>query len=90
MELIISFYGFHKSAKMQNFRLSSLLALLAALSPLTVQGAAILDSDADVALILARQAPGTPQYDCHSNCGKLVLLSQLPLGPDALFLGLPA
>ena len=49
-------------------QLSSLLALSAAL---TVQAAALqVDNDADVALILARQAPGTPQYDCHSNCGK--------------------
>jgi len=23
----------------------------------------------DAAALLERQAPGTPQFDCHSNCG---------------------
>ena len=23
----------------------------------------------DTAALLRRQAPGTPQYDCHANCG---------------------
>ena len=79
---LILFHGFHEDAKMRSFRLSGLLALSAAL---TVQAAALqVDNDADVALILARQAPGTPQYECHSNCGKMVL-SQTPFQPQVPF-----
>lgn len=49
---------------------SSLFAILAATA---IQAASPpLDSLNYVAL-LARQAPGTPQFDCHSNCGIALL-----------------
>lgn len=48
---------------------SSLFAILAAAA---TQAAPPLDSLNYVAL-LARQAPGTPQFDCHSNCGIALL-----------------
>jgi hypothetical protein len=55
---------------MHTSRLLSFFALLTAY----VANASLLDSNTDYALILSRQAPGTPQYECHSNCGKSVLL----------------
>ncbi|KAK4032244.1 hypothetical protein C8A01DRAFT_50921 [Parachaetomium inaequale] len=50
---------------MHTSRLLSLFTLLAA----SIANAALLDSNPDYSLILSRQAPGTPQYECHSNCG---------------------
>jgi hypothetical protein len=54
---------------MQKFTLLSLFGLLA----VSIANAALLDSTLpqDYALILSRQAPGTPQYECHSNCGNV-------------------
>ncbi|KAK3297353.1 uncharacterized protein B0H64DRAFT_123173 [Chaetomium fimeti] len=50
---------------MQNSLFLSLLGLLA----VSVANATFLDNTPDYALILSRQAPGTPQFECHSNCG---------------------
>ncbi|KAK5654908.1 hypothetical protein OQA88_6664 [Cercophora sp. LCS_1] len=47
---------------MANFRLSFLLTALAAVA---VQATA----EGDNLALLQRQAPGTPKYECHSNCG---------------------
>jgi hypothetical protein len=54
---------------MQKFTLLSLFGLLA----VSIANAALLDNtlQPDYALILSRQAPGTPQYECHSNCGNV-------------------
>jgi len=46
---------------------SKLILSLAA----AVSGALALVADDDFALrLIARQAPGTPEYNCHDNCGK--------------------
>jgi hypothetical protein len=52
---------------MHKFPILSLFGLLA----VSITNAALLDSTLppDYALILSRQAPGTPQFECHSNCG---------------------
>ncbi|KAH6641086.1 hypothetical protein F5144DRAFT_562498 [Chaetomium tenue] len=52
---------------MQNPLVLSLFSLLA----VSIANAALLENTLplDHALILSRQAPGTPQYECHSNCG---------------------
>ncbi|EAQ86347.1 predicted protein [Chaetomium globosum CBS 148.51] len=52
---------------MQNLLMLSLFGLLA----VSFANAALLENTQplDHALILSRQAPGTPQYECHSNCG---------------------
>ena len=31
--------------------------------------------DTLIAALLPRQAPGTPEYDCHANCGTIPLCS---------------
>lgn len=60
-----SFTSFH-SFKMRGL----LLSLCFALSALTAN--ATLLEDSEYALILSRQAPGTPQFECHSNCGMIL------------------
>jgi uncharacterized lipoprotein YajG len=52
--------------EMRGLQLSACVALLAACAA----NASLLNSEPDYALILSRQAPGTPQFECHSNCGK--------------------
>ncbi|KAK0752370.1 hypothetical protein B0T18DRAFT_404679 [Schizothecium vesticola] len=49
---------------------SSLFAILAAVA-IQATSPPSLDSF-DHAALLARQAPGTPQFDCHSNCGNVI------------------
>lgn len=56
---------------MKNLRVYIFSAALAAFAA----NAALLNSDPEYALILGRQAPGTPQYECHSDCGTCNLLS---------------
>ena len=41
---------------------------LAALAATVVQ-ASVIDSDEVFAVLLKRQEPGTPAYNCHDNCG---------------------
>lgn len=41
---------------------------LAALAATAVQASAI-DGDEVFAVLLKRQEPGTPAYNCHDNCG---------------------
>lgn len=41
---------------------------LAALAATAVHASAI-DSDEIFAVLLKRQDPGTPAYNCHDNCG---------------------
>ncbi|KAK0727792.1 hypothetical protein B0T26DRAFT_672414 [Lasiosphaeria miniovina] len=44
--------------------------ILAVVIPVAVQATALPDDHSDVhGLILERQAPGTPQYNCHADCG---------------------
>lgn len=45
---------------------SSIFAILAAVA---IQATSSPLDSFDQAALLARQAPGTPQFDCHSNCG---------------------
>lgn len=47
---------------------SSLFALVALVTA-TATASASLSSPEAAAQLLRRQAPGTPQYDCHSDCG---------------------
>ncbi|KAK4099564.1 hypothetical protein N658DRAFT_498270 [Parathielavia hyrcaniae] len=60
---------------MRNLQLSTCLALLAAglVNAVTLQ-----DNGHDYALLLSRQAPGTPQYECHSNCGNVISGARTP------------
>ncbi|KXX74121.1 hypothetical protein MMYC01_206934 [Madurella mycetomatis] len=58
---------------MHSLRLSSCLAALTAFSV----NAALPDSDA-YALLLSRQAPGTPLFECHENCGNTISLGRTP------------
>ncbi|KAK4198861.1 hypothetical protein QBC40DRAFT_282921 [Triangularia verruculosa] len=51
---------------MRGLRFSVLLSAFAATA---VQSAATYQDDVDVAALLARQAPGTPKFECHSDCG---------------------
>jgi hypothetical protein len=53
-----------------------LLSLCFALSAITAN--ATLLQDSEYALILSRQAPGTPQYECHSNCGNALAGGRIP------------
>lgn len=46
---------------------SSLLTLMAIVAATATAAASL--SYPDTAALLRRQAPGTPQYDCHANCG---------------------
>ncbi|KAK3374159.1 hypothetical protein B0T24DRAFT_594275 [Lasiosphaeria ovina] len=44
--------------------------ILAVVIPVAVQATTLPGGHSDVhGLILERQAPGTPQYECHANCG---------------------
>ncbi|KAK4669870.1 uncharacterized protein QC763_206785 [Podospora pseudopauciseta] len=43
--------------------------LLSAFSGTAVQAAVSPQDNVDVGALLARQAPGTPQFECHSDCG---------------------
>jgi hypothetical protein len=58
-------------SKMRGFNFSFGIALVTA----AAANAAFLDTQPDFALIQNRQAPGTPQFACHENCGKFFLLS---------------
>ncbi|KAK3377610.1 hypothetical protein B0H63DRAFT_221031 [Podospora didyma] len=50
-------------------RVSLLYSFLTVLVAVTAQGTLEFD---DYASLLKRQAPGTPQYDCHAACGRVV------------------
>jgi hypothetical protein len=55
---------------MHSLGLSVVFAALAAFAP---ANAALPDNALDFHLaLMSRQAPGTPAYDCHFNCGKEV------------------
>ncbi|SPQ21536.1 ddb02977-591a-4e59-b80e-010ec0dfe913 [Thermothielavioides terrestris] len=54
---------------MQHLTFSVLFAAFAALAVHAAQPQA----NAELAQILGRQAPGTPEYECHSNCGNAIL-----------------
>ncbi|KAK4176256.1 hypothetical protein QBC36DRAFT_301281 [Triangularia setosa] len=43
--------------------------LLSAFAATAVQATITPQDNVDVAALLARQAPGTPQFECHSDCG---------------------
>nr|CDP25683.1 Putative protein of unknown function [Podospora anserina S mat+] len=43
--------------------------LVSAFTATAVQAAVSPQDNVDVAALLARQAPGTPQFECHSDCG---------------------
>lgn len=62
---------------MRGFSLSFCLALLTA----TAANAFVVETDSDIALIQARQAPGTPQFACHENCGMFFSPRLLPIYP---------
>jgi hypothetical protein len=63
--LFKSFTSF-QSFKMRGLSLSLGFTLLSAFAA----NASVLD-DSEYAVILSRQAPGTPQFECHSDCGML-------------------
>ena len=43
---------------------------VAALAPFAA-ASAVLPEFLDFSVLISRQAPGTPAYECHSDCGKL-------------------
>ncbi|KAK0720111.1 hypothetical protein B0H67DRAFT_575068 [Lasiosphaeris hirsuta] len=51
---------------MATFRVSVFLAVLAAVF---VQATVLEANSPSLAALIHRQAPGTPQYACHENCG---------------------
>ncbi|KEF61236.1 uncharacterized protein A1O9_02801 [Exophiala aquamarina CBS 119918] len=56
---------------------SSLLSLVAILTAsVSAVVAAGSSSYPDTAALLRRQAPGTPQYDCHANCGGVITIAR--------------
>ncbi|KAK3995010.1 hypothetical protein QBC44DRAFT_366887 [Cladorrhinum sp. PSN332] len=59
-------------------RVVSSLSLIVALAATAIQGSLLEDN----ALILARQAPGTPQFQCHSDCGSAIAGGRLPAHCD--------
>ncbi|KAK4114590.1 hypothetical protein N656DRAFT_766780 [Canariomyces notabilis] len=59
---------------MLNLRLLILTAGLAA----AAVHVALHDSDSTLELLLRRQAPGTPQYACHENCGNTIAFGRNP------------
>ncbi|KAH6850631.1 hypothetical protein B0I37DRAFT_372041 [Chaetomium sp. MPI-CAGE-AT-0009] len=63
---------------MQTSLFLSFFALLA----VSIANATLLDSTPDYALILSRQAPGTPQFECHSNCGNALAGGRNPAHCD--------
>ncbi|KAK0619146.1 hypothetical protein B0T14DRAFT_518642 [Immersiella caudata] len=54
---------------MANLRLALFSLLVAATSVFAAAAPDVLDIHTD---LLARQAPGTPQFDCHSACGSTI------------------
>lgn len=52
---------------------SQVVATLASLAVVVVGSVNAVPSDEHIAILLSRQAPGTPAYDCHYNCGKSIL-----------------
>lgn len=63
LKTVHSFYVCQLKAKMHAVKFA-----LAALAATAVQASAI-DSDEVFAVLLKRQEPGTPAYNCHDNCG---------------------
>ncbi|GAB1314486.1 hypothetical protein MFIFM68171_04696 [Madurella fahalii] len=59
---------------MHSLHFSSYLVALAAFSA----NAALHNSDAADALLMGRQMPGTPLYECHENCGNTIRLGRDP------------
>ncbi|KAL2126825.1 hypothetical protein VTI74DRAFT_177 [Chaetomium olivicolor] len=63
---------------MWDFQFSVLLTILATLAV----NAAELDRNLNFDLLLRRQTPGTPQFECHSNCGNALAGGRIPTHCD--------
>ncbi|KAB5563151.1 hypothetical protein GE09DRAFT_1275055 [Coniochaeta sp. 2T2.1] len=51
---------------------SQLTAALVVLGAVAVQAVPSFPSDQHLAALLARQAPGSPKFECHSACGSVI------------------
>lgn len=57
--------------------------LLGALAAASIASASAIDGEELFSVLLKRQEPGTPAYNCHDNCGRSIASQGTDCSPQS-------